>query len=351
MHLLPRNTHGSRVFRITISIAIIALLLVAFSGIWCYGDPELFDVLRATPSPTPPAATPAPSQTPEPPAEPTVEPFAEEFSIIWLSDTQTIAYFKDNKVFRAMGEWIMAQQEPLDIRYIVQTGDMVDNGFRQDQWDSFNVMFDQFYGKIPYLPIAGNHDIGVKAQDYRVYTALPFVDSIPAEQSFRGGQAVYATFQAGGEDFIIIGAGWGADVSSALWINGVLRAHPDHIAILLVHSYLNSKDRLSYQGDEVRDLIIAKNPNIRLVLAGHIRGSGYRMEEFDDDGDGTMDRTVHAMLYNYQEYPRYGCGQLRILTFDTTTRNIHVTTYSPYTDRYYSDRHFKAKEFDLPDAF
>jgi hypothetical protein len=57
------------------------------------------------------------------------------------------------------------------------------------------------------------------------------------------------------------------------------------------------------------------------------------------------------MLYNYQEYPRYGSGQLRILTFDTATRNIHVATYSPYTDRYYTDRHFKEMEFDLMNAF
>ena len=347
MQLSPRSSPGSRALRLLITLALILIFIVIFSGICCPDIIESYEVLLTTPTPAPsvapslPPASPAPTATPKP----------ETFTIIWLSDTQTIAYNKDNKVFKAMGEWIAAQEEPLDIRYIVQTGDMVDNGYMQKQWDSFLIMSDYFYGKIPYLTIAGNHDLGVKRQEYSAYLELPFVTDLPAEQKFKGGQALYAEFTAGGEDFLLIGAGWGADVSSTVWINKVLRAHPDSVAILLMHSYLNASDGLSYQGDEIRDQIVATNPNVRLVLAGHIRGSGYLMEEFDDDGDGTMDRQVHAMLYNYQEYPRYGSGQLRILTFDTATRNIHVATYSPYTDRYYSDRHFKAMEFDLENAF
>jgi hypothetical protein len=346
MRFLSRYTRRFRPVRVLITLAIILLLIVAFSGIWRANDQNNEDI-------------PLPIQTPGLPQEQAQSPLPEtitaaepeQFSIIWLSDTQTLAYQHDDRVFQAMGEWIIAQKESLNIRYIVQTGDLVDNGSTQDQWESFNVMLHQFYGKIPYLPIAGNHDIGVKSQDYRMYTSLPFEKDIPQEQSFKGGQAVYATFQAGGQDFLLIGAGWGADVSSAAWLNAVLRAHPDHTAILLLHSYVNSRDALSRQGRAMWELVVSKNPNIRLVLSGHIRGSGYRMEEFDDDGDGEMDRQVHAMLYNYQEYPRYGCGQLRILTFDTQTRSIHVATYSPYTDRYYSDRHFRAEAFDLADVF
>lgn len=346
MQHLESASPNKRLVRLIIAIVVLLTLMIVYFGVVRPLEAERHSALHvsATPSVSP-AGTPAASHTPTP------EPSPEQFSIIWLSDTQTIAYRRDNRVFQAMGEWIAAQEEPLNIRYIVQTGDLVDNGYVKKQWDSFDIMAKQFFGKIPYLPIAGNHDLGIKLQQYDAYLEIPYVKAIPKEQTFENGKAVYAEFQAGGQDFLLLGAGWGADISSVAWMNSVLRSHPNHIAILLFHSYVTAKGDLAYQGDEMRDLVVAKNPNVRLVLSGHIRGSGYRLEEFDDDGDGIMDRQVHAMLYNYQEYPSYGSGQLRVLSFDTATRDIHVSTYSPYTDRTYADNHFKEKEFDLLDAF
>ncbi|HWQ98108.1 MAG TPA: metallophosphoesterase [Clostridia bacterium] len=350
MQLSPKSSPGSRINRVLVILLVLLVLIVAAFEIWRPDESIRIDIFSTKDTPEV-ISSEAPTPTPESTLAPTPIPKPETFTMIWLDDTQTIAYYKDNKVFDAMGKWIAENEKPLNIRYIVQTGDLVDNGYQQKQWDSFNILRDYFYGKIPYLTVAGNHDLGVKKQDYTAFLSQPFITDLPEEQKFKGGQAVWAEFQAGGVDFLLIGAGWGADVSSANWINGVLRAHPNHVGILLVHSYITARDVLSYQGDEVRDLIVAKNPNIRLVLSGHIRGSGYLAEEFDDDGDGEPDRTVQAMLYNFQEYPRYSSGQIRILTFDTATRNIHVATYSPYTDRYYFDRHFKAQEFDLLNAF
>lgn len=346
MQHLDFSASNKRLSRLIIVLLILLALIVLYFGVL---RPMLPENPRALLASAPADVTPTPSATASP--SPTPEPAPEQFSIIWLSDTQTIAYRKDNRVFQAMGEWIVAQQEPLNIRYIVQTGDLVDNGYVKKQWDSFDIMAKQFFGKIPYLPVAGNHDLGIKLQQYDAYLEIPYVKAIPKEQTFENGKAVYAEFQAGGQDFLLLGAGWGADVSSVDWMNRVLQSHPNHVAILLFHSYVTAKGDLSYQGDEMRDLVVAKNPNVRLVLSGHIRGSGYRLEEFDDDGDGIMDRQVHAMLYNYQEYPYYSSGHLRVLTFDTATRDIHVYTYSPYTDRTYADSHFKEKEFDLLDAF
>ena len=67
--------------------------------------------------------------------------------------------------------------------------------------------------------------------------------------------------------------------------------------------------------------------------------------------DAKPDRVVNAMLYNYQGYDHTNSGQIRMLTFDTATRNLHVFTYSPFTKRYYRDDFFKSLEFDLKDAF
>lgn len=346
MLFLSQLSPRSRLFRFAIAIGLILAIIVAFSGVW---RPLVIEELaEPAPSQTPLAAQASPAPAPSLPPE---QAAPEQFSIVWLSDTQTIAYDNDIRVFRLMGEWIMEQKEPLNIRYIIQTGDLVDNGYVEKQWDSFNVLLNHFYGKIPYLPIAGNHDLGVKLQKYDAYSDQPFVKSLPKEQSFKGGQAVYATFQAGGQDFLIVGAGWGAEESSMVWVNDVLRSHPDHVAILLFHYYIKINGSVTTRSVALRERIVARNPNVRIVLSGHVRGSGYRLEEFDDDGDGEMDRQVHAMLYNYQNYPRYNTGQLRVLAFDTETREIRVFTYSPFTKRYYSDGHFKTQEFVLENAF
>lgn len=275
----------------------------------------------------------------------------KKFSIVWIADTQTIAYHGDNDVFEAMGKWIVKQKEPINIQYIVQTGDLVDNGYSPKQWANFEVMSREFFGKIPYLPVAGNHDLGVKWEKYAAYLQIPYVKAIPVERKFKHGQAVFAEFHAGGQDFLIVGAGWNADVSSVVWINNVLKTHPNHIAILLFHSYINAKGELSHQGLPLRNLIVAKNPNVRLVLSGHLRGNGYLQDLFDDDADGIAERSVNAMLYNYQGYAHANSGQIRVLTFDPQTRTIHVVTYSPYSDRYYKDDYFDRAEFDLEAAF
>ena len=349
-----RNAALKRTDR-TYSLALLALALAVLFLLGCRHRPPEDLGVAATPVPIslvpaePTAALPAPTAPDA--AEPSPPPKPETFSIVWLADTQTISYLQDDKVFQAMGDWILEQQTPRNVRYIVQTGDLVDNGFQKKQWDSFNVLLHSFYGKIPYLPIAGNHDLGVKWENYSAYLARPFVKALPQDHVFKRGRAVFAEFSAGGQDFLLLGAGWNADVASAAWMNGVLRAHPNHVAILLFHSYITAKGGLSYQGDDLRDLIVAKNPNVRLVLCGHLRGNGFRAEAFDDDGDGKPDRVVNAMLYNYQGYDHSNSGQIRMLTFDTATRNLHVFTYSPFTKRYYRDDFFKSLEFDLKDAF
>lgn len=296
----------------------------------------------AAASASPPRASAVPSPTPEPNMDP--------FSIIWIADTQTMVYREYKKPLRIMGEWIAKQKEEQNAVYIIHTGDAVDNGLTPDQWKTFDILYDQFRGVMPYIPVAGNHDLGVKVGDYSAYLQRPYVRDYPKERSYGGGKAVYDTFSAGGTDFLLAGLGWDAGLGAELWINQVLKAHPNHVAILLTHSYIKANGSFAEFGQEIHDRIVSKNPNIRLVLSGHVRGSGIRTEEFDDNDDDRADRVVNALLYNYQHYDR-NCGQLRTLTFDPVERSIRVVTYSPYTKIYYNDGHFRKPEFTLENAF
>ncbi len=295
-----------------------------------------------------------PVKRPEIPKPPLIRPApaakAEPFSIIWIADTQSMVYKGYCDALKAMGDWIVEEKETRNIRYVVHTGDAVDDGFNDKQWENFDVLYHQFRDELPYLPVAGNHDLGVKRQEYDAYLARPYIRDFPAERSFGGGKAVYDTFSAGGTDFLLIGVGWNAEPDAARWIHSVLRAHPNHVAILLVHSFIAIDGTFTEHGEEIYNDIILPNPTIRLVLSGHVRGSGIRIDDLDDDGDGRPDRRVYSMIYNFQHYD-LNCGQLRILTFDPETRSIRVETYSPFTHVDYRDEHFRKYEFTLENAF
>lgn len=302
----------------------------------------------------PPEETTAPAKVSPPPSSAppmrTPKPSMEPFSIIWIADTQTMVYRKYNKVLRSMGEWIIKQKQEQNVLYVVHTGDAVDNGFIAEQWERFDILYDQFRGKLPYFPVAGNHDMGVKAEDYAAYLKRPYVRDYPKERSFGGGKAIYDTFSAGGTDFILIGIGWKAELEAAPWVNKVLKEHRRYVAILVTHSYIKANGSFAEQGKEIHDLIVAKNPNIRLVLSGHVHGSGFRTEAFDDNNNERADRVVNAMVYNYQNFG-WNSGQLRTLTFDPVERTIRVVTYSPYTEIFYKDGYFKTTEFVIDHAF
>jgi hypothetical protein len=286
-----------------------------------------------------------------PTAQATPLPELTTFSIVWISDTQNMVYHDFPGALESMGKWIIDNRYRENIKYVVQTGDAVDNGFCEWQWVNYHKLYDQFAGQIPFFVVAGNHELHVKFERWDAYLARPEISTIPRVNSFERGKAVYATFEVDGEKFLLIGAGYGAELESVDWMNSVLKYHPDYTAILLFHGYLKAHGEYLAIGEELFERVVKPNPNVRLVLCGHCTGNtSYRLEEIDDDGDGTPDRAVNALMYNYQDWVQ-DCGQLRLLTFDTATRSITVKTFSPYTGKEYRDDHFKAAEFTITNAF
>ena len=261
-----------------------------------------------------------------------------------------MSYYNYPGALSKMGQWIADERANHNILYVVQTGDAVDEGWIAKQWKNFDQLYDKFKDTLPYFPIAGNHDVGMQWHGYGPYLARPYVRSIPRYNSFEGGRASFATFSAGGTDFLLLGAGWESELDAADWMDDVLNRYPDSVAILLFHGYINVDGSFTKVGQQMFDQVVTKHPNVRLVLCGHVRGTGYRADDLDDTGDGKPDRRVNTMIYNYQHYDQ-NCGQLRLLTFNPATRSIVVMTYSPVSDYLFKDDYFKAEVFTLKDAF
>lgn len=272
----------------------------------------------------------------------------DTFTIVWLSDTQNMSEYSYNHAMQRMGQWISDQKEVLNIQYVVQTGDAVENGANPKYWAEFDLMLDKFKDEIPYIGAAGNHEI--KKNGYLEYLARPEILSIPKENSYKNGEASYSTFEVDGCKFIIVAVGYGIEEESIGWVNFILENHKDHSAILLYHDYMQTSGRFSKNGKLMFKQIVLSNPNVRLVLCGHVLGLSSRIDSIDDNGDGIPDRTVTQMMYNYDLDKDH--GQLRTLQFNTTNHSITVTTYSPITERYYRDwMNGDQYTFVLKDAF
>ncbi len=271
------------------------------------------------------------------------------FTIIWLADTQDMAFHKYGHALQKMGKWIVDNQKTMNIRYIVQTGDAVDNGASDRQWREFDEMYLQFRGKIPYLSAAGNHE--VKKHGYLEYLQRVQVKDVPEENRFRDGESTYSTLEISGAKLIFVAIGYGVEKESVDWVNEVLRQHRDYTAILLIHDYLQTGGRFGITGKAMFHALVEPNPNVRLVLCGHVNGVSSRIDEIDDNKDGTPDRTVAQLMYDYQN-ANDKCGQLRTMVFNPKDHSITVTTYSPVTKRYYRDYMLGDKvTFTLKNAF
>jgi hypothetical protein len=84
------------------------------------------------------------------------------------------------------------------------------------------------------------------------------------------------------------------------------------------------------------------NPNLFLMVSGHIAGEGRRSDTFQG-------RTVHTVMADYQARTNGGNGLLRIMTVYPAENVIRVKTYSPWVDQYETDAD-SSSQFTLPVA-
>lgn len=297
-----------------------------------YEITEVFVPLLVTPSPVLPTLPPTPPPTAAPATpEPTAAPFtAEPFSLIWFSDTQYYAY-KKPEIFLSMADWAVRIRNDYRTVAVVCTGDIVDNRNYTRHWTNAEKAILRVREALPFYCVAGNHDVGADSVDYTMYRQYDFCTAPDTMEFSDDGRCWVLPLEEQG--ILLCGIGWQNDASYADWLNGRIRAYAGMPAVLLVHSFLNDDGTLSVNGKRVEKAILRVSPSVRLVLCGHNDGSARWSKTYDDG------HTVNALMYNFQDDKKYGLGYARILMFNPQTRNIAVTTYSPYLNdyNYYKD--------------
>lgn len=277
-----------------------------------------------------------------------------DFTVIALPDTQ---YYSEtyHDIFHDQTQWVVDNWEERNIVYVGHEGDIVQNG---DDAPGEWVVADAAMSRLETVPLpdgmpfglaVGNHDQTpiYDADGTTFYYNLYFGVSRFEGRSYYGGHYGsnndnhYDLFSAGGMDFIVVffELDLTPDPAILAWAHDLLETHSDRRAIVITHWLMGigNPGAFSEQGLAIYNAL-KDQPNLFLMLGGHIHGEGRRVDVFEGN-------TVHSVLADYQSLANGGNGFLRILEFSPANDEIRVKTYSPTLDTYMTG---DTSEFTLP---
>ena len=317
--------------------------------------------LTATPSLSP-RDTPLPSNenifvpgalatpTAEPSCAPTDTPAPKERyaaaegveTVAWMTDTQHYANHqaKENvpDIYPIMTGFLRDKAEQMHLVYVVHTGDLVHVNDSEENWKVARDAMDLLEG-IPNGVLAGNHDMEPSKGGYKNYWKYfgeKRYDQQPCYgESYENNRGHYDLVTVSGRDYIFVYMSHAPDKKAVRFIVSSFQKHPDRVGILCLHDFITTEGTLSEAGEQLREQVVAKCPNVYMVLCGHRYGLYTLEDAFDDDGDGVKERTVYEIMMNYQAAGKQGGGgYLRLMQFDEQAHEIRCINYSPYLDDY-----------------
>ena len=331
-----------------------------------------------------------------------------DFAIAHQSDPQHLAraaVVKKNPRERAVwkrgitdsARWLAANARKRKIALAVNTGDLADSWLRESDAATRAIADGEFAvvsaaqrtienAGIVTTTLPGNHD-NLSGRDtgpgalynrwfgparYRALADTPAWRQARAKFTpWRPGDASnnVTTLSAGGLDFVVVSLGFRVTPEELDWASGVFASHPDRNGILLTHSYSSPSSRLdgrgtrlSTAGARIRDKVVAKNPNVALVLSGHESGvsvgvrrsagaSGHHVVEMLSDYQGyrfTGDQLGLSALPGYSSTSkhRFGASFLRLLQVDVDRSEISVDAYSPFRKAFGAGDHDLRRRYD-----
>ncbi len=302
----------------------------------------------------------------------------EILTLVLLPDTQGYSE-KHPAIFHSQTRWIAEHADEID--FVLHQGDMTDDN-NGEQWEVVKSAMSRLDGKVPYALAVGNHDMGSepgKFADVRNsslfnrYFPAAFMAGLPAFGGlFEEGRMDNAWYllKKGRRQWIFLTLEFGPRESVLRWANDLVARHPDKTVVLNTHSYMYSdstrqggadhwrpqdygigRDSLENRvndGEQIWQKLVKGNPNIRMVVSGHVLHSGVgTLVSVNDAG-----LPVYQFLANYQGGVRgsvnEGNGYLRIMKYEPRHHRLAVKSYSPWLDSLLGN---PAHQFLIRDVF
>ena len=299
-----------------------------------------------------------------------VEPATGDYSFLIVGDTQSLIKYYPEKM-SDMYDWILENQEELNIQYVMSLGDITEDGTAEE----FAFARENIYklnGNIPFSVLIGNHDKYDEDRqfyvpdDYSDYLFNQyFYDDVYLSQLdgwYAEGDVScsYNAFEAGSTKWLLINLDFGPNDSMLEWASNVINAYPDHKVIITTHAYLYrdgstidsgdcypaSKYNSTFNdGDAIFEKLISQHENIELVISGH--------DPYDhivcSQVEGKNGNVVTQLLIDPQYMDAfYGAtGMVALLHFSEADSTMTVRYYSTAKDMYGSEKSQFTVKLDL----
>lgn len=269
------------------------------------------------------------------------------FSVIVLPNTQV--YLKNRPdIFKKQIEWVNENLDTLNIKFVVNTGNLVDTGSSINQWNIANKNINML--DVPYLFVPGDHDYNgdprlrdrTNFDTFFNYTRFNNDSWYGGHYPSNGNENSYGLFSSTAGDFLVMGLDICPTDDVLTWADNTINANGNKKIILITNSYLSEMgDRIAAgkpssctnigivgnDGEDIWNKLVSMHQNIVLVLSGHRPGAAQKIDTING-------YPINQILQNYQEMSNGGNGYLRIFTFMPDVHMIDVRTYSPYVNQY-----------------
>jgi hypothetical protein len=280
---------------------------------------------------------------------PVVDP---TFTFAVYPDTQQEVLRKSDRRFIARSQWLVRQRKAQDLRFVTHTGDVVN-------WDTadhaqYVVARDGLapleQAGIPYSLSIGNHDTAAVCagggacdsqrtrklvRDTRTFNRYLNRQSLNQEGAYEAGRVdnTYHVYTAGGISWLVLNLELWQRPGVLSWAQRVVKAHPKHNVIVVTHSYLTAKGRISTKaeyGDTAPSVLarklVKRYPNVRMVFSGHVGQAAHRV---DKGAHGNrIDSFVVAMHSNTT-------NPTQLVRVDTEKNTLKSWMYAPRTNTRY----------------
>lgn len=299
------------------------------------------------------------------------------WTAIILPDPQIyVKYERNQPILDLMTAWISENIDHLNIRFVLCTGDLVDDNtlFRADlkskiktsrqQWNAVSGSFAKLDGKVPYITATGNHDYGMihktdtrKTDFHKYFTferntrnqeALKEVflndEGIPTLEN-----AAFEFVSPRGIKYLIICLEFAPRDSAIEWAKKIAEdsRYKEHKIGILTHYYLTSSGEHTHvnkwvlpesnMGKDIWQKLIEPSDHIRMIFGGHIGSPDNERAHLAFRQDRNKGgKNVAQMVFNAQGLGggsdgNGGDGWLRILEFeeDENRIKVRVKTFSP----------------------
>lgn len=320
------------------------------------------------------------------------------FSMILLPDPQTYTKFDTNQpIFDLMTAWVSSQLEPLAVKAVLCTGDLVEqneyavpdnvngNQTSTQQWRAASKAFEKLDNKVPYIICGGNHDYGYERSENRLSN---FPAYFPVERNATWQKSLVSvcnnafglptlenaafafSLPNNWGDWLVIATEFAPRDEVLNWAKELMadEKYANHKVLFLTHSYLEYTGRViekenydvtpANYGKAIWEKLIYPSKNIKLLICGHYCSvDGFRYNVGIRSDKNCIGKNVTQMMFNAQTegggwHGNGGDGWLRILEFMPDGKTISVKTYSPFfgispTTRKYAWRTESFDEFTI----